>query len=67
MSRLARHHALDAPCMHLEVIPVEGIVTGEIVATLCADCDEQLPEWYGQIPVTPDCESGVSASPDGSR
>ena len=30
-------------CTHLNAVPVELILTGEVVAALCPDCDEQLP------------------------
>lgn len=30
-------------CLHTEVVPVESIVDGEVVAQLCQTCDEQLP------------------------
>lgn len=30
-------------CRHLDVVPVESIVDGQIVAQLCLTCDAQLP------------------------
>lgn len=33
---------LKVGCHHLNVVTVES-VTGEVVAQLCIDCDEQLP------------------------
>lgn len=29
-------------CNHLETVPVESLVTGEMLATLCLTCDAQL-------------------------
>lgn len=35
-------------CPHREPVPVESIVTGEVVAALCVECDAQLPaKWAG--------------------
>lgn len=35
-------------CPHREPVPVESIVTGEVVAALCVECDAQLPaRWAG--------------------
>ncbi|MEV0619577.1 hypothetical protein AB0I81_40105 [Nonomuraea sp. NPDC050404] len=37
-------------CSHPRPVPVESVVTGELLARLCPDCDEQLPaqasEWW---------------------
>lgn len=36
-------------CDHPEAVPVELLVTGDLVAWLCPDCDVQLPaEWAVQ-------------------
>ena len=29
-------------CLHGRPVPVESVVTGEVVARLCPDCDAQL-------------------------
>jgi hypothetical protein len=34
------------PCQHPDAIPV-NIATGETVAWLCPNCDEQLPKGWG--------------------
>lgn len=47
-------------CRHLDVVPVESVVTGELVAHLCLTCDAQLPaEWHPErlppaLPLLPD-------------
>ncbi|MEV0993435.1 hypothetical protein [Nonomuraea sp. NPDC050202] len=30
-------------CDHAQAVPVESVVTGEILAALCPGCDQQLP------------------------
>lgn len=30
-------------CSHARAVPVDSAVTGELLAALCPDCDEQLP------------------------
>jgi hypothetical protein len=30
-------------CDHTQAVPVESVVTGEILAALCPGCDQQLP------------------------
>lgn len=35
--------ATSARCSHPRPVPVESVVTGELLARLCPDCDEQLP------------------------
>jgi hypothetical protein len=36
-------HALYGPrCPHYNAVPVESVVTGELLARLCPDCDQQL-------------------------
>lgn len=34
---------IEAVCSHPNAIPVALVLTGEVVAALCPDCDEQLP------------------------
>lgn len=34
---------VQAYCPHLDTVPVDLAASGEIVATLCVDCDAQLP------------------------
>jgi hypothetical protein len=29
-------------CQHSNAVPVESVVTGEVLARLCPDCDQQL-------------------------
>jgi hypothetical protein len=37
---------LSCPTGHANTVPVDAVVTGERVATLCLDCDRQLPaDW----------------------
>jgi hypothetical protein len=43
-SGLLEQTAFAAPaCAHSNAVPVESVVTGELLARLCPDCDEQLP------------------------
>ncbi len=35
-------------CRHRNTEPVKNALTGEPVATLCIDCDEQLPVFKGE-------------------
>lgn len=30
-------------CWHRNVVPVESVVTADVLARLCLDCDAQLP------------------------
>lgn len=39
----ARSDMYDGGCRHVRAVPVESVVTGELLAALCPDCDEQLP------------------------
>lgn len=41
--RAARSDLYDGVCRHTRAVPVESVVTGELLARLCPDCDEQLP------------------------
>jgi hypothetical protein len=36
-------HYVKVACRHLHPEPVRSVVTGEIIAMLCPDCDQQLP------------------------
>lgn len=46
---------IKTACRHFGAIPVESCVTGETVAILCTDCDEQLPaEWNPRLLKDPD-------------
>lgn len=43
---------LPLPCRHEHIVPVTLELTGEHVATLCLDCDGQLPaEWNPSWPI----------------
>lgn len=35
---------IKGPCRHLSVVPVESIVTGDTLAWLCVNCDQQLAQ-----------------------
>ncbi|MGP4092973.1 hypothetical protein [Nonomuraea sp. KM90] len=37
-------------CAHAEAVPVESVVTGEVLAALCPDCDAQLPAEFLACP-----------------
>jgi hypothetical protein len=37
-------------CAHRRAVPVALVLTGEVVAALCSDCDQQLPAWYARNP-----------------
>lgn len=39
-----RDRYVRSRCKHLEVVPVDSIVTGETLAWLCVTCDEQLAQ-----------------------
>ena len=39
----ARLHAMLGSCAHAGAVPVDLLLTGEIVAWLCPDCGRQLP------------------------
>jgi hypothetical protein len=42
----ARLSAMLGPCAHPAPVPVRLLVTGELMAWLCPDCDTRLPaEW----------------------
>lgn len=43
----ARLGAILGPCNHPDAVPVELLLTGEVVAWLCPDCDRQLPAGWG--------------------
>lgn len=30
-------------CLHIDVVPVESVVDGQVIAQLCLTCDAQLP------------------------
>ena len=34
---------IRGPCKHGNIVPVESVVTGELLAQLCLTCDAQLP------------------------
>lgn len=33
-------------CAHPDVLPVESVIDGSVLAWLCPDCDKQLPEGW---------------------
>lgn len=37
-------------CAHAEAVPVESVVTGEVLAALCPGCDVQLPAEFLTCP-----------------
>lgn len=37
-------------CEHDDVVPVESVVTGKILAYLCLGCDIQIPESVDRLP-----------------
>ena len=48
----ARIGAAFGPCQHEHTVPVDLVVTGEVVAALCEDCLTRLPASWG----CQDCE-----------
>jgi hypothetical protein len=43
-------------CPHANAVPVESVVTGELLARLCPDCDQQLSAGYDRAE---DCWPGA--------
>lgn len=41
---------IPEPCEHHDTVPVEAVVTGEVVAHLCVGCDTQLPPDWRMTP-----------------
>lgn len=41
-------HYTKVGCRHRNVEPVRNIVTGEPVANICLDCNDQLPVIHGR-------------------
>jgi hypothetical protein len=51
----ARLAALIGPCAHPATVPVETVLTGELVAWLCPGCDSQLPAAFlPRLPAPPE-------------
>ncbi|NRQ36001.1 hypothetical protein HII36_29830 [Nonomuraea sp. NN258] len=57
LRRWWRHESPQpARCAHPRPVPVESVVTGELLARLCPDCDEQLPaeaSWRDELDQIP--------------
>ena len=46
----ARLSAALGPCRHEMQVPVDLVVTGEVVANICAGCHCRLPvDWSGEV------------------
>lgn len=45
----ARLSAILGPCAHPDAVPVELLLTGEVVAWLCPCCGRQLPAGWGTV------------------
>jgi hypothetical protein len=44
-----RLSAILGPCAHLHAVPVELLLTGELVAWLCPGCGRQLPAGWAAV------------------
>lgn len=44
---MERLKAALGPCTHANALPVQTLVSCEVVAWLCPDCDRQLPALWG--------------------
>lgn len=45
-----REEWIKGACNHLTPVAVENTITGEVVAWLCTDCDQQLPAHWRTTP-----------------
>ena len=45
----ARLQAAFGPCAHPGAVPVDLLLTGEVVAWLCPDCGQRLPAGWAEV------------------